>query len=144
MIRLDFRYSDTMVPASICTVKLPASLVHLPMIFLLMANISASNNPRLATHFSSDTLKTFTKLGTSQFKGYFVFTKLIDGFLYGSRDNGIYRLKVESPAVHEEITNNYRGAESNFFSFSNDDLFVENNPVWSFDTNDEIWTKGQN
>ncbi|HMS98553.1 MAG TPA: hypothetical protein PKA12_07390 [Saprospiraceae bacterium] len=91
--------------------------------------------------FSSDTLKTFAKLGTSQFKGYFVFTKLIDGFLYGSRDNGIYRLKVESPTVHEEITNNYRGAESNFFSFSNDDLFVENNPVWSFDTNDEIWTK---
>ncbi|MBK8111636.1 MAG: hypothetical protein IPK46_15580 [Saprospiraceae bacterium] len=66
---------------------------------------------------------------------------MIDGFLYGSRDNGIYRLKVESPAVHEEITNNYRGAESNFFSFSNEDLFVENNPVWSFDTNNEIWTK---
>lgn len=91
--------------------------------------------------FSSDTLKTFTKLGTSQFKGYFVFTKLIDGFLYGSRDNGIYRLKVESPTAHEEITNNYRGAESNFFSFSNDDLLVENNPVWSFDTKNEIWTK---
>ncbi|MBK7223837.1 MAG: hypothetical protein IPH94_21850 [Saprospiraceae bacterium] len=68
-------------------------------------------------------------MGTSQFKGYFVFTKLIDGFLYGSRDNSIYRLKVESPAVPEEITSNYRGLDPISSPFPMKIYLFENNPM---------------
>lgn len=90
---------------------------------------------------SNDTLKTFKQKGTNDFKASFFYMEVIDGHFYGSRENGIYRMKITEPTVQENITNNFKGFLANTFSFSNDVLYSDQNPVWAFDTHKELWSK---
>lgn len=90
---------------------------------------------------SNDTLKTFKQKGTNDFKASFFYMEVIDGHFYGSRENGIYRMKITEPTVQENITNNFKGFLANTFSFSNDVLYSDQNPVWAFDTKKEIWSE---
>lgn len=90
---------------------------------------------------SNDTLKTFQQKGTSDFKAYFLYMEIIDGHFYGSRDNAVYRINIDEPTTHENITNNFKGFLANTFTFSNDVLYSDQNPVWAFDTKKELWSE---
>ncbi|MBK8699461.1 MAG: T9SS type A sorting domain-containing protein [Saprospiraceae bacterium] len=90
---------------------------------------------------STDTLRTFSERKTSDFKTFFPHMAVIEGHFYGSRDNGIYRMKITEPTVQENITHNFKGFQYNTFTFSNDVLYSDENPVWAFDTSAELWAE---